>query len=293
MFHFNRRTLWIILYISIALIFLLNQLGPQTDEGGDATTPAAWSLDAVAFERDGPYWRVELAGARQLRLTIIQSRLPTEPQPSAPPEALRTSRQGGQFLVTVTDPARPDTLAASVDYLVDWLPDGIDRRLAVSGPLTAELTEVLAPLTGRLEGDGEVRPPRPASAVDRLRSPPMGTREQLAFLLWIGVLQQRLGGYQSEVRWDHRAEVSEVLFSQSLNPALFEPVTEAELAPVLEAYRASAAVRERSAEQIHRYLVTTAVYDLPVDFLLNQQARLAEIDLAAVNRQRQRSREQL
>lgn len=294
MFHFSRRTLWIVIYISIALIFVLHQTGDNAAPPQEqASVTTHWSLDDIKFTRQGSLWSVDLAGAGEVSLTVVQPMVPTGPIAAALADALRTSRQGGQFLVTATNPADLDAVSASVDFLIDWLPDGAPRQVVVSGPLSADILAQAERLLGALRGPGTVNRVPPEPALGRLSSPPMGSERQLAFLLWVGVLQQRLGGYRPEVRWDHRGELSEVLFNQTLGPDLFAPVTEEELAPVLSTYQTSAELRERSAAQIHRYLVTSAVYRLPGDFLLEQPRRLARITLSDVNQQRERSLSEL
>lgn len=291
MFHFSRRTLWIIIYVTIALIFVLHRTGQQTPAPQAENEPRrqAWSLDDIEFHNQNGLWTVDLPGAAQVMVTLAQPLIPTETLPVDPAEALRTSRQGGDFLVTLSNPPRLDVLETSVDFLIQWLPDAQQRSVIVSGPLTEELLAQVRRLQGTLQGRGVVNQVASQPALTRLSSPPTGSERQLAFMLWIGVLQQRLSGYQPEVRWDHRQAVSEVLINQTLSPELFKPVTEEELKPVLDAYQASAAVRQRSAEQIHRYLVTTAIYELTPDFLLSQPRRLAKINLTAVNAQRERS----
>jgi len=291
MFHFSRRTLWIIIYITIPLIFILNQLGGEPDSDSTESVEQRWSLDEIDFEQTANRWQVDLPQAEQIRLSIIQSQAPSQTLASGDSSGLSLTRQGGQFVVTVVNPARLQLLETSVDFLVDWLPDSDNRRIVVSGSLNDEWLAALEPLNGQLQGEAYQGELQPAAAVSRLTAPPMGSDEQLAFLIWVDVLKQRLGGYQPEVRWDHRGARSQVLFNQTLAPSLFAPVSEEELEPVLSAYRNAAAQRQRRADQIHRYLVTTAVYQLPLDFLLRQPERLAQVDLAAVNQQRQQSME--
>ncbi|PTY39055.1 hypothetical protein BGP77_09915 [Saccharospirillum sp. MSK14-1] len=291
MFHFSRRTLWIIIYVTIPLIFILNQLGGEPDADSAEADPQRWSLDEVDFEQTSNRWQVDLPQAEQIRLSVVQPQAPAEMLATGDSSGLSLSRQGGQFVVTVVNPARLQLLETSVDFLVDWLPDSDERRIVVSGSLNDEWLAALEPLNGPLRGEALPGEVRAAAAVSRLTAPPMGSDEQLAFLIWVDVLEQRLGGYQPDVRWDHRAVRSQVLFNQTLAPSLFEPVTEDELEPVLSAYQNAAAQRQRRADQIHRYLLTTAVYELPLDFLLRQPERLAQVDLAAVNQQRQQSME--
>lgn len=294
MFHFSRRTLWLIIFVTIPLIVVLNRVGQEEGAVSEVVEPQSWSLDDLAVQTDErapgrTFWTVDLDGARQLRLTITQDLIPTEQLDIAIDAAVSTSRQGGQFQVTVVNPADTAALEASVDFLQGWLPDGDSRSVVLSGDLDDDRMAVAGRLLGPLSGEGMANQVAPQPSLGRLRSPPMGTNEQLAFLLWIGVLQQRLSGYDPQVRWDHRAAASQVLINQTLSTDLFVPVTDEELEPIRAAYTASAEQRSRSAEQIHRYLVTSAVYDLPPDFLVSQQQRLAAITLEGVNAARANS----
>jgi hypothetical protein len=296
MFHFSRRTLWIIIFITIPLIVVLNTVGQEDASESALSETNRWSLDELVFDSsesapDRMLLTVDLDQARQLRLTVIQAQIPSEQLNIAIEGAIASSRQGGRFLVTVVDPADVDAFEASVDFLRTWLPDGDNRSVVLSGDLDDELIALADRLLGPLQGKGIANQVMPQPALGRLYSPPMGTQEQLAFLLWVGVLQQRLSGYDPQIRWDHRAGTSQVLFNQTLNPSLFGEVTAEEFTPVRAAYSDSAAQRERSADQIHRYLVTSAVYDLPADFLVSQQQRLSAISLDDVNAVRNSSRQ--
>lgn len=295
MFHFSRRTLWIITFLTIPLIIVLNRVGQNEPENLSEPESRTWLLDDLAVETDvqspdRAFWTVDLDQARQLQLTIAQDQIPTEQLDIAIEAAVRTSRQGGRFLVTVVNPSDTEALVTSVDFLRAWLPDGGNRTVILSGDLDDDRVAAARSLLEPLQGEGMVNQVAPLPSLGRLESPPMGTREQLAFLLWVGVLQQRLSGYDPQVRWDHRARTSQVLINQTLSPAIFDPVSAVELEPVQAAYTASADQRERSAEQIHRYLVTSAVYGLPSDFLVSQQQRLASITLDDVNAVREQSR---
>lgn len=288
MFHFSRRTLWLIIFVTIPLIVVLNLVGQDEEATSQVVESQAWSLDELAVETDEQapgrtLWTVDLDQARQLRLTIAQDQIPSEQLDIAIEAAIRTSRQGGRFLVTVVNPADTNALETSVDFLRTWLPDGDDRAVILSGDLDDERVALASSMLETLQGSGIENQVAPQPSLGRLESPPMGTREQLAFLLWVGVLQQRLSGYDPQIRWDHQAATSQVLINQTLSAEEFSPVTAAELEPVRAAYTASAEQRSRSAEQIHRYLVTSAVYDLPPDFLVSQQQRLSEITLEDVN----------
>jgi hypothetical protein len=295
MFYFSRRTLWIIIFVTIPLIVLLNTIGQ--DEAG---TPGlagtrVWSLDTLVIETDQPapdtsFWTVDLDGSSQLRLTVAQNQIPSQQLDVAIEAAIRSGRQGGRFWVTVVNPLDENAFATSVEFLRAWLPDGDARSVVLSGDLNEELIATAEILLESLQGEGMANLVAPQPSLGRLESPAMGTREQLAFLLFVGVLQQRLSGYDPQVHWDHRARTSQVLINQTLSPTLFDPVTAKELEPVQAAYSASAEQRERNAEQIHRYLVTSAVYGLPPDFLVSQQQRLAAVTLEDVNAVREQKR---
>jgi hypothetical protein len=295
MFYFSRRTLWIIIFVTIPLIVLLNTVGQDESGSTGAVEANTWSLDTLAIETDQPtrdesFWAVDLNDSSQLRLTVAQNQIPSEQLDIAIEAAIRSGRQGGLFWVTVVNPRDANALEASVEFLQTWLPDGDKRSVVLSGDLNPELIATARTLLGALQGEGMANQVAPQPSLGRLESPAMGTREQLAFLLFVGVLQQRLSGYDPQVRWDHRARTSQVLINQTLSPSLFDPVTADELEPVQAAYTDSAEQRERNAEQIHRYLVTSAIYGLPPDFLVSQQQRLAAVTLEDVNAVRKQNR---
>lgn len=290
MFTFRRRTLWIIIYLLIPLIFLLHRVGEEDAPAVEVAAADQWSLDALHVEQSSNLWWVHLPGAQQWRLTVAQREAPARELGLGLSESVQQGMQGGYWLVTLSSPAMPESLEEALSFLSTWLPDGAQRQWILTGPITDAMLAGIRQYDPLLQGEGQPLPLPPEPAANRLSSPPVGTHEQLAFLLWIGVLQQRLGGDASMVRWDHRFDVSQVVFNQSLNPALFEPVTSAEFEQVLGVYQASAEQRMRSAEQIHGSLVITAVHALSPGFMLNQPERLAAVDLEAVNDQRERSR---
>lgn len=289
MFTFRRRTLWIMIYLLIPVIFLLHRAGEDDSPPVEVVAVDHWSLDELQIEHSSNLWRVQLPGAQQWRLTVIQSEAPASELGLGLSDTVQQGMQGGFWLVTIANPATPGSLTEAMSFLSTWLPDGAQRQWVLTGPVTdAMLTTIQQ--HDPLQGQGQPVPQPPELTANRLTSPPIGSEEQLAFLLWIGVLQQRLGGEASAARWDYRFDTSEVVFNQSLIQDLFEPVSTAEFERVLSTYRESALERRRSAEQIHAYLVVTAVHGLPPDFMLNQPERLAAIDLDAVNQQRERSR---
>lgn len=159
MFHFSRRTLWLIIFVTIPLIVVLNLVGQDEEATSQVVESQTWSLDELAVETDEQapgrtLWTVDLDQARQLRLTIAQDQIPSEQLDIAIEAAIRTSRQGGRFLVTVVNPADTSALETSVDFLRTWLPDGDDRAVILSGDLDDErialASSLLEPLQGRV-----------------------------------------------------------------------------------------------------------------------------------------------
>lgn len=288
MFNFRRRTLWIMIYLLIPLVFLLHRVGEEELSPVDVVYRDQWSLDAIEVERDGDLRWVHLPDAQQWRLTVVQRQAPATELGLGLSDAVLQNMQGGYWLVTLANPVASGVMDDALSFLSTWLPDGTGRQWVLTGPVTDDILSAIRLRDSELQGEARPLPQAPDAAMTPLTSPPVGSEAQVAFLLWIGVLQQRLGD-SVELRWDHRFETSRILLNQSLNQALFEPVTAAEFDQVMSVYREAAAMRQRTAEQIHGALVLTAVYGLSPDFMLNQPERLAAIDLGKVNRQRERS----
>ncbi|WP_320821649.1 hypothetical protein [Reinekea sp.] len=288
MFHFSRRTLWIIIYVTIPLIILLDSLGPDPlDEADSEPLLPTWSLDELAYNCDRQVCALTLAGAERIWLSAIVERIPTGQV--AVPEAvhLQTQQLGGRFVIGLEGPADAQTQADLVAFLQQWLPSEGDLEWVVSGAVSSELVGQLNDLDFQRTGIGLTNSVAPIKVLTRLQAPPLGTADQLAFLLWIDLLRTRLAAYPIKGQWDHRPAISSVGFNGTLSADLFYPVDRAEFAPVLAAYQSSATQRQRSAAQIQRYAVTAALYRLPLSFFVNQPERLATLSLASVNQMRE------
>lgn len=290
MFTFRRRTLWFLIYLLIPVIFLLHRVGEEEPPLAEVATVTHWSLDDIDVEQRGNLWWVALPGAQQWRLTVAQRSAPAMELGLGLADSVQQSMQGGYWLVSITNPASPETLAEALSFLATWLPDGDGRQWVLTGPVSEDMLSTIEQYDNLLQGQGQPVPQQPDSIADRLISPPIGSEEHLAFLLWVGVLQQRLGDDRAALRWDHRFAESQVVFNQSLTRELLEPVRSDEFEQVMSTYKDAAAERLRSSEQIHGALLVTAVHALSAGFMLNQPERLAVIDLDAVNQQRERSR---
>ncbi|MFT4675273.1 MAG: hypothetical protein ACI9D8_001331 [Reinekea sp.] len=288
MFHFSPRTLWIIIYITIPLIILLNSLGPESATGEDSTLQApTWSLDELALECDRQVCSLRLPGAENIRVSALLDRTPTGQV--AVPEllSLQTQQLGGRFLIALDLAADATSQADLIVFLRQWLPADGDLDWVVTGAITGDLITQLKALDSLRAGSGLALSVEPLKALTRLSAPALGSTDQLAFLLWIDLLNARLAAYSIQGQWGHRQATSYVGFNGTLSADLFYPVDSAELAPVLAAYRAAAAERQRTAAQIDRYAVTAELYRLPLSFFVNQPERLATLSLASVNEMRE------
>ncbi|MHA7880882.1 MAG: hypothetical protein ACX931_13890 [Saccharospirillum sp.] len=293
MFQFRRRTLWIIIYLLIPVIFVLHRVSDDAVPAIAVEPPTQWSLDALTVRRQGPLWWVNLPDANHWRLTVAQSEAPATELGLGLSDAVHQGMQYGYWWVSVSNPSDADVLAETLTFLATWLPDAANRQWVVSGAVTDELLQSIRLADAILQGAGRPLPSAPANAAPGARwsSPPVGSDAHLAFLVWVSVVQQRLGERGSQVVWDHRYDISIVRVPDDLTPAMLEPVSEAEFEAQVRHYQAQAEQRDRSAEQIHGSLVVTALAGLPETFMQTQPERLAQLDLDAVNRQRQRSLE--
>lgn len=288
MFHFSRRTLWIIIYITIPLIILLNSLGPKPYIAGEPAPEApTWSLDELALDCARQVCTLALAGAEHIRVSALLDRIPTGQVAVPAAFDLQTQQLGGRFVISLEGPANASSQAELMAFLRQWLPADGALNWVVTGAISDELVAQLNALETIRSGPGLALSLEPLKALTRLTAPALGTAEQLSFLLWIDLLNGRLAAYSIQGQWRDRQASSYVNFNGTLSADLFYPVDLAELAPVLAAYRAAGAERQRNASQIDRYAVTAELYRLPLSFFINQPERLATLSLASVNEMRE------
>lgn len=297
MFHFKRRTLWIIIYLSIPLIFILNQLGPDSEsvEQEPESVRQSWSMDNISAECESKlrFCLLSLEGAEGVSVSAILNQMPADNLEIPASANLNSVLQRGAFVVTLeSEPSRTSRKAA-IEFLEQWLPYEGWIWWVISGDLTLQEAKAWLPDQKALEGGAVPITIESAAALSVLTAPSIGHPDQLAFLMWIEVLKQRLDGYSVRVTWDHRREESLILINQTLAEDSFGDVTDQELAPILTAYQATAAQRDRNQSQLHRYLVTAMNYTVPFDYFIDQPQRLAEVTLESVNRMRDFSFEQI
>ena len=297
MFHFKRRTLWIIIYITIPLILILNSLGPEPDEA-TAVDPQSenadlrWSMTELAPDcaRD---CRLVLQGADFVRVSALVSSVPAGAAQVPPGIDMSFSQRAGYAVVSLAFAPTEAREAQVIEFLRVLLPQNSSPRWVASGAVSDSFWTALHSVEENSTGAGRpVTLPEP-SALTVLQAPEFGTSEQLAYLLWIEVLKQRLAGYQVTVTWDHRRAASLILMNTTLSADVLYPVTDAEWQPVKDAYLSAAAQTERSAEQIHRYLVTSVLYDVPFEFFVRQSARLQQVTLSDINQSRENTLAQI
>ena len=190
-------------------------------------------------------------------------------------------------MISLEGPANASSQAELMAFLRQWLPADGALNWVVTGAISDELVAQLNALETIRSGPGLALSLEPLKALTRLTAPALGTAEQLSFLLWIDLLNGRLAAYSIQGQWRDRQASSYVNFNGTLSADLFYPVDLAELAPVLAAYRAAGAERQRNAAQIDRYAVTAELYRLPLSFFNNQPERLATLSLASVNEMRE------
>jgi hypothetical protein len=291
MFHFSRRTLWIIIYVTIPLIILLDSLGPD-EPAQEVPEQVSWSLDEVQLNCDEQVCRLPLEGANKVRISVLSAMMPTDRRELPSTLQVAATARANQFIVTVATDANRPNIKEAVSFLREWLPQG-EKKIVLSGNLNKEVTELLNNLKDGYIGTGIGYQPGKVTGLGVLKSPPLGGDDQLPFLMWVEVLKQRLAGYDVSVQWDHRGQESYVTFSSTLQAEDFAVVESDELTPIITAYLQSADKRERNAEQLHRYAVTAVAYELPFSFFVDQQKRLQAINLEAVNQVREETFEQI
>jgi len=288
MFHFSRRTLWIIIYVTIPLIFVLNSLGPD-----EAVTEKSlqgeqlWSLDAMTLTCENSLCFMSLDGSPSLLLSVISDKLP-DSQLDVPDElTIQTGLQGGYFVATFKIKPTLKNLKITTRFIQNWLPYSNKVQVVVSGDVSDAMKTQLESLISSLQGSGIPNVIEPVNGLAVLQSPVLGGGDQLSFLMWVEVLKNRLAGYDVIVKWDHRRQQSYVVFNSTLAEDIFYPVESEELAPILSAYIDSAQIRVRSFAQLHRYAVTASVYQLPLSFFIDQPSRLGSISVESVNQMRE------
>jgi hypothetical protein len=288
MFHFKRRTLWIIIYITIPLIIILNRLVPEPDDTSfvQQAAPVSWSIDDITSHCSGIACALELEGSARVIVSVIMNEAPINSIDVPKQLSLTTYRQGGYLIASAES---LDSSAAIDDiwaFFEMWVPKNSSVRWVMSGSDTKAFLKSFeeAPET---YGNGMSLDMAPVNALTVLEAPKLGEIEQLAFLIWIEILKGRLSGYDVAVAWDHQRARSFVTFNTALDNSAFGRVTQAEFDKTLNAYNAAANTRMRDQAQLHRYALSAVVYDLPFTFFVQQPERLQALTLDIIESMRE------
>jgi hypothetical protein len=296
MFHFKRRTLWIIIYITIPLIFVLNSLGPNPDvkqELEKAPEFVLWSLDEVSTQCTPNKCLLPLEGASDV---VVSAILPSAPVKSIEIPAgfeFTTQWLGGKVVGQVRVLNQVSAFKDIQSFYRQWLPQAAEVQWVVSGDLDDSELLTLLPLNTEFSNTSVPYNIKDPIGLTRLVSPTIGSEDQVAFLMWVEVLKRRLTGYDVQVRWDHRAPTSWVLFNSTIAADSLNTVTETEFQEVMDVYLAAANQRQREISQLHRYAVNALVYELPFEFFIQQPKRLQAVTLNDVNQIREQTLEQI
>lgn len=295
MLHFQRRTLWIIIYVTIPLIIILNNMDGTSDTEqavGMKGQNQRWSLDKLKVKQQGDIAWLDLGSAETLELSVILTAIPATSLALSNSAAFSSYFQGGKFVLSVTNPVNEAALDESLKFIAQWVPDEIEA-LVVSGPYSAKWAELIEKRLQAPKGDGFAISFAASKGLARLTSPAMNSPDQLAFLMAVSILKQRLSGYNIQMAWDHRRTDSIVTFNSTLSEDVFYPASQDELEPIYQAFSTSASVRERTQAQLHKYLQTAVVYELPFSFFVEQPSRLAAVRVEDVNRMMEFALEQV
>ncbi|MDN3648326.1 hypothetical protein QWZ13_05325 [Reinekea marina] len=295
MFHFRRRTLWIIIYITIPMIIILNNLGSDPDVPENVVSASSnqrWSLDNVEVRSIGSVQWLALPSADSLIMSIVLNAIPSTSLAVDNSSAFSSQLQGGKLVLTLTNPVNKAVLEESLLFLEQWLPGNIES-IVVSGPFNTQWAELIDRALAETRGEGIEINISSSRGLAHLTSPPMQSQDQLAFLMAVSIIKQRLSGYDIQMSWDHRRERSVVTFNSTLSTDVLFDVNASEFKPIYEAFVESAKARNRTQSQLHRYLQTAIVYNVPFRFFVEQPERLANVSIKDVNRMMEYALEQI
>ncbi|MFY0663673.1 MAG: hypothetical protein JXQ97_03555 [Natronospirillum sp.] len=284
--------MWILIFVLIPLIYVLNEMGADDDSPNSANSEplqTLFDMGQVAVQRERlsgqPVWWAALPGSGVVEIGILEPRLPTARIPIPDSQDLVTTARNNQFIVYLRSPVEQAALEVSLDFLTEWLPPpSPETTYVLAGDLNAALTEQLVSILSRSRGPAIPFLAQPRASITRLISPPTGTQDQLAFLMAAELLSERLAGYNIQLSWDHRGERSIALINSSLNPEHREVPSEADFERVQNAFLNQAYQTERSVQQISRYMMTMAAFGLGTDYMATQTTRTRTLDYATFAR---------
>jgi len=282
--HFNRTSLWMIIAILLPLITILNQSGQTPKIEDKPTTILNFPLADLQFNRRENNAWIELPGSGEISISIITASVPKNRLKIPPHQDFKVSIRNNYAVTWVKTPSEQAALEVTLEFLQKWLPPINENNLIIiTGEVDQLLTEEIRNILQRSNGESLPLDQKVDSYVSRITIPEMGSQEQLAFLIAAEIVRQRVTGYQPKLTWDHSDQISYLDLNTTLKPEWLTPASSEEIARVREYMVAAAARSDRSSDQIHRYLVTQALYDLPASFIQRQSDLLNQISDEAVN----------
>lgn len=283
---FDRRFLWLIIFILIPLIPLLNNLGPSEGflvPANDEPTQDRFARTGLQVQKsalgDVPATWVNLPNSDAVRVSVLTDRQPlARPEPPAN-VSLSVDARHGYYVATVTLPLTTAALESGTRFLDHWLPAPTARtRYALSGDLTDQRVMEIGLALGRADAPGSPFAPVAPSAVTAVTGPLPGQVEYEAFVIGMDLLSRRLDGYNPRLRWDHSERQSKALLNITLAPAQRGVPPAEDFQAALARRRAALTTDTLNAAHIHRQMITLAGYDLPADTLTTRLDWLDHLD---------------
>lgn len=289
---FGRRFLWLLIFILIPVIALLNNLGPSEAflvdpvEGEVRTEFEVAQLSVRQDEFAGlPVTWVDLPDSGQVRVSVLSNRQPLEAAPAPGDTHLEVTARHGLMVSTLTMPLTTGALQDGTRFLSQWLPaNTAQTRLVVTGDLTPERVEEIASRVASADAPGAALQVSRPAAVTRLVSPRPGTEGYLHFALAMELLGERLDGYNARLIWSHRTRDSEALLNTTLDSSQRRVPGEQDFLTLREDWVDAHTEQRRSVDYIHGQLVTLTAYDVTPDHLTERTERLAELDYETFRR---------
>lgn len=282
--HFNRTSLWMIIAILLPLIAILNQSGQTPEIEDKSTTNLYFSLPELKFNRFQNNAWTELPGSGEISISIITRSVPKNRLKIPPHQDFKVSIRNNFAVTWVKTPSEQAALEVTLEFLKEWLPPiTSDDLIIMSGEVNKELTKEVRNILRRSNGESIPLTQKTDQYVTRIQVPEMGSQSQLAFIIAAEIIRQRVTGYEPKLTWDHSDKVSYLDLNTTLKPEWLTPATPEEISNIRDYMVSSAAKSDRTSDQIHRYLTTQALYDLPAAFIQNQSELLSQISDDAVN----------
>lgn len=284
---FSKSTLWILIFILIPLIALLNSLGQSNSR---LTLPAnieqQWQLTELPINQQSGDFPVSIlpVATDQLQVWLAFSALPVTQFVEPANVRIRTQYRAEKLLVQFVLPVNDEAFDQLLWMLADWAPSDFVTGLGVLGPITDQALDELLDTITRAEGVAVALPIPEATDVTMIASPATGTAEQIAFLIAKDHVLNQLSGYRIQERWQHATTPSYLLVNRNIPTSALQPITLDVLQPRLQQLLL-ATEQPRDVDQLARYLAVMVAESLPPSFLTEQPARIRSVDLAMVNRQ--------